>query len=109
MTTPTVTETRRHGHQIGERIELARYTISSGARIVLGQRVDGVVRVIDRPVSGRGRSYLVERGLEQDGNAALQTLVAHYVQQARTRDRVPMETSAIASELQQLDAGERER
>jgi hypothetical protein len=109
MTTPTVTETRRHGYQIGERVQLARYTISSGARVVLGQRVDGVVRVIDRPVSGRGRSYLVERGLEQDGNAALQTLVAHYVQQARTRDRVPMETSAISSELQQLDAGEQER
>ena len=109
MTTPTVTETRRHGHQIGERVELARYTISSGARIVLGQRVDGVVRVSDCPASGRGRSYLVERGLEQDGNAALQTLVAHYPQQARTSDRVPMETSAIASELEQLDAGEQDR
>jgi hypothetical protein len=109
MTTPTVTETRRHGHQIGERVELARYTISSGARVVLGQGVDGGVRVTDCPASGRGRAYLVERGLEQDGNAALQTLVAYYVQQARTRDRVPMETSAIASELEQLDAGEQDR
>ena len=67
------------------------------------------MRVSDCPASGRGRSYLVERGLEQDGNAALQTLVAHYVQEARTRDRVPMETSAIATKLEQLDAGEQDR
>ena len=30
------------------------------------------VRVTDNPASGRGRAYLIERELEQDGNAALQ-------------------------------------
>ncbi len=72
MTTPTVTETRRHGDRVGERVELARYTVPAGERILYGQRVDGVVRVTDVPARGRGRAYLVERELEQDGYAALQ-------------------------------------
>ena len=46
MTTPTVTETRRHGGRVGERVELARYTIPAGERILYGQRVDGVVRFL---------------------------------------------------------------
>jgi len=80
MTTTTVTEPRRHGQPIvGRRVELARYTISSGERVVCGQRVDGVVRLTDRPLGQPGRSYLIERGLEQDGNAALQALVADYL------------------------------
>ena len=103
MTTPTVTETRRHNHQVGERVELARYTISSGARIVEGQRVNGVVRVTDRPASGRGRSYLVERGLERDGNAALRALVDDYLEQSRIYDEVPMLVSSIPSRLEQRD------
>jgi hypothetical protein len=98
MTTPTVTETRRHGQQIGERVELARYTISSGARVVLGQGVDGGVRVTDCPASGRGRSYLVERGLEQEGdgaNAALKALIADYLTQAERYNDCPMRHTAV--------------
>ena len=43
MTTPTVTEIRRNGNPVGERMELARYTITAGTRVLLGQRVDGTV------------------------------------------------------------------
>src|SRR5215217_4141800 len=46
-----------------ERVELGRYTISAGERVIYGQRVLGVVRVIDVPARGRGRRYIVERGL----------------------------------------------
>jgi hypothetical protein len=46
MTTPTVTEIRRNGNPVGERTELARYTIPSGERVLHGQRVDGVVRFL---------------------------------------------------------------
>jgi hypothetical protein len=92
MVAPTVTETRRHGH-VGERVELARYRISSGERLIVGQRVDGVVRVTDVSLRSGGRAYLIERGLEQEGlgaNAALHALIADYLSQARRLDEVPM-------------------
>jgi hypothetical protein len=51
MMAPTVTETRRNGNPVGERVELGRYRIPAGERIVYGQRVDGVVRsLVARPV-----------------------------------------------------------
>jgi hypothetical protein len=95
MTTPTVTEIRRNGNPVGERTELARYTIPSGERVLYGQRVDGVVRVTDVPAQGRGRAYLVERELEQDGYDALTALVADYVDQAGLLDDVPMAVSPL--------------
>ena len=63
---------------------------AAGERVVYGQRINGVVRVTDNPASGRGRAYLVERELEQDGNAALQALVADYVEQAERHGEIPM-------------------
>lgn len=88
----------RGGHT-GQRVELARYTVASGdQRIVYGQRVDGVVRVTDVPAHGRGRAYLVERGLEHDGYAALKALVADYVEQAELLANVPMAVSPLESE-----------
>jgi hypothetical protein len=95
MTTPTITEIRRSGNPVGERTELARYTIGSGERVLYGQRVDGVVRVTDVPASGGGRAYLVERELEQDGYDALRALVADYVGQAGRLDDVPMAVSPL--------------
>jgi hypothetical protein len=46
MTAAATTDTRIAAATVGEPRELARYTISSGARIVVGQRVDGVVRFL---------------------------------------------------------------
>jgi hypothetical protein len=43
------------------------------------------VRITDTPVCG-GRAFLVERGLEQDGYAALQALVNDYITQSQRRD-----------------------
>src|SRR5437764_1120648 len=110
MTTPTVTELVRNGNQIsqptgvGERVELARYTIRSGERILFGQRIGGVVRITDRPAAASGRAYLVERGLEEEGIGAfgaLEALVSDYISQARRHDEVPMATSAVRRQLAQ--------
>lgn len=86
--------TGRRG-RTGPRVELARYVISEGERVLYGQRVWGVVRVTDVPLKAGGRAYLVERGLEEDGNLALQALVADYVRQAERLDEVPMACSVL--------------
>jgi len=90
MTTPTVTELVRNGNRVGQRVELARYTIPAGERVLYGQRINGVVRLTDVPLTAGGRAYLVERELEQDGNVALQALVADYVEQAQRHGEIPM-------------------
>jgi hypothetical protein len=86
VTTPTVTETRRAG-QAKERVELARYTVSAGERIIHGQRVLGVVRLVDDPASGDGRHYVIERELTT--NAELDAIVADYLEQAQMWDVIP--------------------
>ena len=45
---------------IGRPQRLATYTADVGERTLVGQRVDGAVRISDVPADGRGRSYLVE-------------------------------------------------
>jgi hypothetical protein len=54
VTTPTVIATRRGG-QTNARVELARYAIGAGERVIYGQRVLGVVRLADEPAAGEGR------------------------------------------------------
>ena len=70
---------------VGQRVELGRYRISSGARILYGQRINSRVRITDVPEQG-GRSYLVERKLDQDGNDAIYALVADYINESQRRD-----------------------
>jgi hypothetical protein len=95
MTTPTVTETRRNGSPVGERIELACYTVPAGQRVLYGQRINGGVRITDVPATGRGRAYLVERELEKDGYGALKALVADYLAQAERLGAIPIATSPL--------------
>jgi hypothetical protein len=78
-----------------DQVALARYTFTGGERVLYGQRVNGAVRVTDRPADGPERAYLVECGLEQDGYSALQALVADYIRQARQLDDIPMSASPI--------------
>jgi hypothetical protein len=85
--------------RVGDRVELARYTVYRGERVLFGQRIDGVVRVTDRPLDGVGRSYLVDCGLECDGYSALKALVADYTRQARMLDEVPMAASLVRRTL----------
>ena len=86
MTTPTLIETRRTG-QTHERVELARYAVSAGERVIHGKRVLGVVRLVDDPTSGEGRHYVIER--ELTSMAELEAIVADYLQQAATWDVIP--------------------
>jgi len=93
--TPTATGAR----SVGQRVELGRYRISAGQRVLYGQRIGGVVRVMDRPC-GAGRSYLVERELERDGHAAVRALVKDYIRESERRDQ-----PAILTNLHQLADG----
>lgn len=81
---PTTTRTKP---LVGQRVELARYRITAGERILHGQRVNGVVRVTDSANDPGSRAYLIERGLEHDGYAALTALVADYVHESQRRDQ----------------------
>ena len=95
MTTHATPEIQRAASPVGERVELARYTVPVGERILYGQRIDGVVRVTDVPALGQGRAYLVERELERDGYDAVKALVADYLQQARLLEDIPMAVSPL--------------
>ena len=86
MTTPTVTEIRRAG-QTNEPVELARYTVTAGEGVIHGQRVLGVVRLVDDPVSGDGRHYVIERELTT--MAELDAIITDYLEQARLWDVIP--------------------
>jgi hypothetical protein len=74
-------------------VDLARYSVTAGDRVLYGQRVDGVVRLTDVPPGAGGRAYLVERELEAEGssaNAGVRALIADYLRQASVLDAVPM-------------------
>jgi hypothetical protein len=79
---------RRRAPVVGKRTELARYTVTEGERILYGQRIDGIVRVTDRPAHQGGRAYLVECGLET--RSELDALIADYLQQAAKLDSPPL-------------------
>jgi hypothetical protein len=86
VTTPTVIETRRAG-QTNARVELARYTVRDGERVIYGQRVLGVVRLVDEPAGGDGRRYVIERELTI--MAELDAIVADYLDQAAVWNVIP--------------------
>jgi hypothetical protein len=89
-TTPRApqTHTEPRASAAGVPVELGRYRTSAGERVLLGQRVDGVPRVIDAPRGRPGRRYLIERGndLDLDGHRALHALIADYIEQSERRD-----------------------
>jgi len=78
----------RHTPIVGQRTELARYTVAEGERILYGQRIDGIVRITDRPTDQGGRAYLVERGV--DTKSELDALIADYLHQATQLDSPPL-------------------
>lgn len=80
----------------GERVELARYSVSDGVRILYGQRINGDVQITDRPLGQSGKSYLVESGLQHDGFGALEALVLDYTEQGCRLDRIPAARLASA-------------
>jgi hypothetical protein len=86
--------------RVGPRTELARYSVSGADRVIYGQRIDGAVRVTDCPDGARGRSYLIDRELQHDGQGALDALVADYIDQAHALDAIPMASSAVRQAIE---------
>jgi hypothetical protein len=79
----------------GNRVELARYRISAGERVIWGQRIDGVVLISDVAADGHGRRYLIERGIARQ--AELDAIVADYVEQAAAWDGIPARPLCLES------------
>jgi hypothetical protein len=86
---------RRMTPQVGPRTELARYTVPAGERVIYGQRVDGIVRLVDRPAALGGRAYLIDRGLET--KSELDALIADYLATAQRLQAVPMSESPVSA------------
>jgi hypothetical protein len=74
-------------HATNDRVELARYTIAAAERVIYGQRVLGVVRLVDVPAAGHGRRYLIERELTV--LAELEAIVEDYLDQAARWQVIP--------------------
>ena len=68
----TATASRPRG-RTGLRVELARYVVSAGERVLFGQRVDGVVRVTDVPAHADGRAYLRQNAFPTERSRAAVT------------------------------------
>lgn len=83
---------------VGRRVELARYATPAGERVLYGQRINGVVRVTDKPVRSGGRSFLIERGLTS--HAELLAVVADYISESERRG----EPAAIVRVGEDLEA-----
>jgi hypothetical protein len=62
---------------VGQRTELARYTVAEGERIIYGQRIEGSCGSPTGPPHTAGGAYLIERDLES--KAELDALVADYL------------------------------
>lgn len=79
--------------QTGRPCELGRYTTDEGERLLVGQRVEGIVQITDRPLAHGGRSYLVEAGI--GSMEELAALVADYKAQAAQLRDCPMRASVL--------------
>lgn len=90
----------RRAAKVGERTELARYATPAGQRVVYGQRVEGLVRVTDRPSSPGGRSYLIERELQT--KSELNALVTDYLATAQRLQAVPMNEVPLEAYLESI-------
>ena len=73
----------------GQAKVLATYECDEGQRQLVGQRVDGIVRITDRRLGGHGRSYLVEEGLTK--MPELQAIVDDYLAKAKRLGYAPMQ------------------
>ena len=62
--------------------------------MIYGQRVNGIVRLVDRPETVGGRAYLIERGLET--KSELDALLSDYLASARRLMAVPMAESPVS-------------
>jgi hypothetical protein len=81
----------------GQLWEIGRYRVADEQRVLVGRRVDGVVRVFDYPRATEGRRYFVEAGFAS--KAELAVLLADYRRQAERLGACPMSGEAIERSL----------
>ncbi len=86
-----------------QRLELGRYAVDGGERVVYALSANGVLDLIDLPAGGRGRRYLIERGLDLRSRGTLSALVDDYLAQAAMLRAVPMAGSALRH-VEELEA-----
>jgi hypothetical protein len=98
----TLTAPRPSKTGVGKPTRLATYSIPGEDRVLIGQRVEGVVRITDQSADGAGRRYLVDRGLEEDGQAAVEALIADYLAQAAKCRRIPIAHVPLDAYLEAL-------
>jgi hypothetical protein len=88
-------------------VRLGSYQFTGGRRILCGQRINGVVRVTDRPAEGSGRSYLVRHVEDGEGEGdvftALRALVADYTREAGRLDEIPVAAALARAARRALD------
>ncbi len=63
------------------------------------------MRLVDAPLDGHGRRYVVERELEQDGYGALLAIVQDYLAQAAKLNAIPLAASPLDRYLEHLPSG----
>jgi hypothetical protein len=85
-------------------LELARYRVSSGERVLYSTRAGERLCVFDAPVQPGGARYPVEELGGDEAPDALGALIADYLAKAKELDDVPMAASALA---QMLGTGDR--
>jgi hypothetical protein len=79
----------------GRAVELARYTLPDGQRILWLEPAGDRVAICDRPAHGPGPVFLVEPDAADEQQPAIDALIVDYLQQARTHQQPPVTLSAI--------------
>lgn len=79
-------------------IEIGRYALPAGERLLVGHHVDGAFHVFDWPVAGQGRRYSVGSGFEC--KAELAALLVDYRRQAKRLGAPPASGEAIERALE---------
>jgi hypothetical protein len=82
--------------------EIARYNTSAGERVLTGWRRGRGVEVIDRPLHGRARGYVVDRNMRCP--VQLGAFLDDYLKQAAALGMCPMSAGAIRRVLGDTDA-----
>ena len=86
---PAPTTTQHTTTSRGQRVQLAHYQTDTGQhRLLIGQRIDGIVHIYDEPQNADEPSYLVEQGLT--ANSELTALLNDYTAKAEQLGYPPM-------------------
>jgi hypothetical protein len=94
--TPTTPQAAERRGATNEPVELGRYTIPDGERVIYGQRVLGIVRLVDISATGHGRRYIIERELTV--MAEVEAIVEDYLDQAVRWQLIPAAGSCCLAE-----------